>query len=77
MAVKQLTKLNLQAIYKDFSNVVRERKKDFAGPFHKLYGTGFSGLGTLMKSSEAFSNILHGPNNLSSKELKLNFGDIA
>jgi len=37
MPIRQLSKLNLQSIYKDFSNVVRERKKDFAGPFHKLY----------------------------------------
>ena len=37
VAVRQLTKLNLQSVYKDFSNVVRERKKDFAGPFFKLY----------------------------------------
>jgi hypothetical protein len=29
MAIKQPSKLNLQSIYKDFSNVVRERKKDF------------------------------------------------
>lgn len=54
MAVRQMSKLNLQAIYKEFSNVVRERKKDFAGPFHKLYGTGFTGLGSLFKGSEAF-----------------------
>jgi hypothetical protein len=59
MAVRQMTKLNLQAIYKDFSNVVRDRKKDFAGPFHKIYGTGFSGLGNLMKNSDLFSSILH------------------
>lgn len=37
MAIKNPSKLNLQQIYKDFSNVVRERKKDFAGPFYRLY----------------------------------------
>ena len=46
MAVKQMSKLNLQSIYKEFSNVVRERKKDFAGPFHKIYGNSFSQLKT-------------------------------
>lgn len=44
MAVRQMSKLNLQSIYKEFSNVVRERKKDFAGPFHKIYGNSFSPL---------------------------------
>lgn len=42
MAVRQMSKLNLQSIYKDFSNVVRDRKKDFAGPFHKKYGNSFN-----------------------------------
>ena len=58
-AIKQMSKLNLQSIYKDFSNIVRERKKDFAGPFHKLYGTAFTGLARLMKQSDALSTLLH------------------
>jgi hypothetical protein len=37
--VRQPNKLSLPSIYKEFSNVVRERKKDFSGPFHKLYPT--------------------------------------
>ena len=37
VTVKQINKLNLQNIYKEFSNVVRERKKDLTGPFYKLY----------------------------------------
>lgn len=41
MAVRQMSKLNLQSIYKEFSNVVRERKKDFVGPFQKIYGYNF------------------------------------
>jgi len=56
-----MSKLNLQSIYKDFSNIVRERKKDFAGPFHKLYGTAFTALGHLMKQSDAIANLLHNP----------------
>lgn len=43
MAIKNPSKLNLQQVYKDFSNVVRERKKDFAGPFFKKYGRGAVG----------------------------------
>lgn len=30
-------KLSLQSIYKDFQNVVRRRKKDYVGPFGRLY----------------------------------------
>lgn len=37
MAVRQPAKLNIQSIYKDFSNLVRERKKDIAGYFHQMY----------------------------------------
>lgn len=37
MPIRQLRKLNLQSIYKDFSNVVRERKKDLGGHFSKLF----------------------------------------
>jgi len=32
-AVRLMSKLNLQSIYKDFSNVVRERKKDYGTRF--------------------------------------------
>jgi hypothetical protein len=60
LPIRQLSKLNLQAIYKDFSNVVRERKKDFSGPFHKIYGTGFSGIGSLFKKDETFANLISG-----------------
>jgi len=35
--VKHPKKLSLQSIYKDFQNVVRRRKKDFLGPFGRLY----------------------------------------
>ena len=30
-------KLSLQSIYKDFQNIVRRRKKDYVGPFGRLY----------------------------------------
>jgi hypothetical protein len=33
IGVRHPSKLNLQSIYKDFSNIVRERKKDLAGMF--------------------------------------------
>lgn len=71
----------MQSIYKDFSNVVRERKRDFAGPFHKLYGTGFSGLGALFKNSEFLTSLMGGGvgnsanQNKPSNEVKLNFLD--
>ena len=55
LPVRQMSKLNLQSIYKEFSNVVRERKKDFSGPFMKLYGNVFSQL----KGSEIL-NALNG-----------------
>lgn len=35
--VRHPKKLSLQSIYKDFQNVVRRRKKDFLGPFGRLY----------------------------------------
>ena len=37
VGVKHPKKLTLQSIYKDFQNVVRRRKKDFVGPFNKLF----------------------------------------
>ena len=37
MPVRYPSKLNLQSIYKDFSNIVRERKKDFAGHFNHMF----------------------------------------
>jgi len=36
---KQISKLNLQNIYKDFQNLVRERRKDNVGLFRLKYGT--------------------------------------
>ena len=47
----------MQSIYKEFSNVVRERKKDFAGPFHKLYGIS-TGLSTMMNKNDIFNSLL-------------------
>lgn len=46
MAVRQITKLNLQSIYKDFSNIVRERKKDFVGIYQKMF---FGQMGTFLQ----------------------------
>ena len=34
--VKGGNRVNLQNIYKEFSNVVRERKKEWMGPFQKM-----------------------------------------
>lgn len=39
---KNATKLNIQNIYKDFSNAVRERKKDTHGIFYMRYGPNFA-----------------------------------
>jgi hypothetical protein len=63
MAVRQMSKLNLQSIYKDFSNVVRDRKKDFAGPFLKMYGNSFQ----KAKSSEILNVLNQGSFNSESK----------
>jgi len=45
MPVRKMTKLNLQQVYKEFSNIVRERKRENIGPFHKMFGAAFSGMG--------------------------------
>lgn len=37
VGTRQPKKLALQSIYKDFQNVVRRRKKDFIGPFGRVY----------------------------------------
>lgn len=37
IGTRQPKKLSLQSIYKDFQNVVRRRKKDYVGPFGRLY----------------------------------------
>eukprot|EP00347_Sterkiella_histriomuscorum_P018862 403343887 len=58
MPIRQLSKFNLQSIYKDFSNVVRERKKDFAGPFHKMYGLS-TGLTALLNKNEVISGLFN------------------
>lgn len=70
MAIKSLTKLNLQSIYKDFSNVVRERKRDFIGPFNKIYGFNKfnGGIGMLFKNNELFSNLITRGNTITSNE---------
>lgn len=39
LGIRNQKKLSLQSIYKDFQNVVRRRKKDFYGPFGRLYLT--------------------------------------
>ncbi len=41
--IRHPKKLSLQSIYKDFQNVVRRRKKDFQGPFNKLYFVNYWG----------------------------------
>ena len=57
-SVKNSTKLNNQNVYKDFSNIVRERKRDQQGLFYAKYGAEFSakslgGLGATMKPAGA------------------------
>jgi len=37
MGVRNQKKLTLQSIYKDFQTVVRRRRKDYTGPFGRLY----------------------------------------
>ncbi len=37
VGIRQPKKLALQSIYKDFQNIVRRRKKDFIGPFGRIY----------------------------------------
>ena len=57
MAVKLETKLNLQSIYKDFSNVVRERKKDFQGIFNTLFSHGQDGISRQLKLLQTHSPV--------------------
>ena len=52
--VRNIAKLNNQNVYKDFSNIVRERKKDGLGIFYMRYGPDFAG------KYKSDSNINHG-----------------
>lgn len=37
LGIRHPKKLSLPSIYKDFQNVVRRRKKDYIGPFGRLF----------------------------------------
>lgn len=44
IGIRHPKKISLQSIYKEFQNVVRKRRKDFVGPFNKLYFNSSSSL---------------------------------
>jgi hypothetical protein len=37
LGIRHPKKLSLASLYKDFQNIVRKRKKDYVGPFGRLY----------------------------------------
>lgn len=60
VGVRQPKKLSLQSIYKDFQNIVRRRKKDFQGPFNKLYFQNQMRARVIQSPSEAGYGSLNG-----------------
>jgi len=56
MGIRHPKKLSLASLYKDFQNVVRKRKKDYVGPFGRLYFKKGINRGGLSPSSSVGGN---------------------